>query len=265
MSITLSNASKPSTAACAPGLTRRALHAVGQRLEDHLVDQRALARPRHAGDADELAHRQLDVDALEVVLARAPHAEPAASWIRRSGTGIDRRPRQVGAGDRRASLAITCSAVPSATTRPPCSPGARAHVDDVVGSAHRVLVVLDHDHRVAQLAQPLERRQQPGVVALVQADRRLVEDVQHAHQAGADLGGQPDPLRLAAGEAGRSPVEASGSRRRRSRGSSAARGSPSGCGRRSPLGLGQLQPVARTDRPLDRQPRQLARCCGRRP
>ena len=34
---------------------------------------------------------------------------------------------------------------------------ARAHVDEPVGGAHRVLVVLDDDHRVAEVAQPLER------------------------------------------------------------------------------------------------------------
>jgi hypothetical protein len=34
----------------------------------------------------------------------------------------------------------------------------------------------------------------------VQADGRLVEDVHHAHQAGADLAGQADALGLAAGE-----------------------------------------------------------------
>ena len=78
--------------------------------------------------------------------------------------------------------------------------GARAEVDEVVGRAHRLLVVLDHDHRVAEVAQPLERRDQLGVVALVQADRGLVEDVQHAHQRGADLGRQADALRLAAGQ-----------------------------------------------------------------
>ena len=48
---------------------------------------------------------------------------------------------------------------------------------------------------------------QPRVVALVQADRRLVEDVEHADQARPDLGGQPDPLRLAAAQRGRRPLE----------------------------------------------------------
>src|SRR5699024_6941540 len=41
---------------------------------------------------------------------------------------------------------------------------------------------------------------QPAVVALVQADARLVQDVEHPDQPGADLGGQPDALRLPAGE-----------------------------------------------------------------
>ena len=37
------------------------------------------------------------------------------------------------------------------------------------------LVVLDHEHRVAQVAQVLQRADQALVVALVQADGRLVE------------------------------------------------------------------------------------------
>ena len=55
-------------------------------------------------------------------------------------------------------------------------------------------------HGVAEVAQAEQRRDQPRVVALVQADARLVEDVEHAHQPGADLRRQADALRLAAGE-----------------------------------------------------------------
>jgi hypothetical protein len=76
--------------------------------------------------------------------------------------------------------------------------GARAEVDEVVGRAHRLLVVLDDEHRVAQRAQALERRDELRVVALVQPDRRLVEHVEDADQRRADLRGQPDALRLAA-------------------------------------------------------------------
>jgi hypothetical protein len=59
---------------------------------------------------------------------------------------------------------------------------ARAHVDEPVGAPHHLLVVLDDEHRVPEVAQPLERADQLVVVALVQPDRRLVEDVEHADE-----------------------------------------------------------------------------------
>ena len=85
--------------------------------------------------------------------------------------------------------------------------GAGADVDHFVGGADGVLVVLDHDHGVAEVAQPAQRFQKPRVVALVQADRRLVEHVEHAGQAGADLRGEPDALALAAGQRARGAGE----------------------------------------------------------
>ena len=47
--------------------------------------------------------------------------------------------------------------------------------------------MLDHQNRIAQIPQPLQGFQQPVVVALVQADGRLVQHVQHPGQARADL------------------------------------------------------------------------------
>ena len=64
---------------------------------------------------------------------------------------------------------------------------AGADIDDVVGGADGVFVVLDDDDGVAQIAQAQEAIQQAGVVALVQTDRRLIENVHHADQPGADL------------------------------------------------------------------------------
>ena len=110
--------------------------------------------------------------------------------------------------------------------------GAGADVDDIVGLADGVLVMLDDDHGVAEVAQVLERFEQARIVALVQADRRLVQHVEHAGQARADLRGEPDALALAAGQrAGGARqgevVEADIDR------NSGARGFPSGCARRS--------------------------------
>ena len=75
--------------------------------------------------------------------------------------------------------------------------GARADVDDPVGGVDRLFVVLDDDERVAEVAQGHQRLDEPAVVALVQTDRRLVEHVEHAGQARADLRRQADALRLA--------------------------------------------------------------------
>jgi hypothetical protein len=67
--------------------------------------------------------------------------------------------------------------------------------------------MLDDDHGVAEIAQALEGDEQAVVVALVEADRGLVEDVEDARQAGADLGGQADALALAAREGTGGAVE----------------------------------------------------------
>ena len=77
------------------------------------------------------------------------------------------------------------------------APGTRADVDDVVGGKHHVAVVFHYDDRVSDVAQLLQRVDEPLVVALVQADARLVEDVEHVHQLRANLRGQTDALTLA--------------------------------------------------------------------
>ena len=62
--------------------------------------------------------------------------------------------------------------------------------------------MLDHDDGVAEVAEPDQRLDEALVVALVQADRWLVEDVEHPDQSRPDLGGEPDPLRLSPGQGG---------------------------------------------------------------
>ena len=52
-----------------------------------------------------------------------------------------------------------------------------AYVYYPVGCAHHVLVVLDHDNGVTQVAQFLERVDEALVVALVQSYAGLIQDV----------------------------------------------------------------------------------------
>ena len=58
--------------------------------------------------------------------------------------------------------------------------------------------MLNDKDGIAVVAQGLQRVNQALVIALMQTDRRLVEDVEDVDQAGADLCGQPDALAFAA-------------------------------------------------------------------
>ena len=76
---------------------------------------------------------------------------------------------------------------------------ARPDVDEVIGHAHRVFVVLNHNHGVTEVTEPPQCVEQPPVVPLVQAHARFVEDVKHADQARANLRREPNPLSFPAG------------------------------------------------------------------
>ena len=168
--------------------------------------------------------------------SRAPSttsSRPGCRGRRRAGTSIFRRP------DRYAPVIDSADCFRSADRAADhdlaarARPRLRADVHDPVRRRDRVLVVLHDDHRVAQVAQPQQRLDQPVVVPLVQARRRLVQHVQHPGQARADLRREPDPLRLAAGQRRRRPGPATGSPARRRSGSPAGPGSPAAPARRS--------------------------------
>ena len=177
----------PSIFLCRPGTTLRLVDLLHQRVIEDVVDQRRLARTRHAGDGDEAAEREPHVDVAEVVGPRAAHADPIVAGRAPALRHRDAAPAgEVLAGDR---LLVLEQARDRARVDDLAAvlAGARADVDDVIGDADRLFVVLDHEHRVAEIAQAHQRVDQALVVALMQADRRLVEHVEHTDETAADL------------------------------------------------------------------------------
>ncbi len=77
--------------------------------------------------------------------------------------------------------------------------GAGAEVHDVVRGAQGLLVVLDDDQGVADVAQVDEGVDKFLVVPLVQADRGLVEDVEDPDEGRSDLRREAYALGLAPG------------------------------------------------------------------
>src|SRR5690606_29832520 len=87
------------------------------------------------------------------------------------------------------------------------NPGPRTEVDDSIRHAHGVFVVLDHDHRVSLIAQVAQTFEQHRVVARMQTDRGLVENVYDPHQPAADLAGEPNSLTFSTRQRRSGPIE----------------------------------------------------------
>src|SRR5205823_1056176 len=163
----------------------------------------ALAAPAHARHCEEAPERYLYVDVLQVVLARAAYREPGVARVAAELGHVDLAlARQVLPGDRRLRLEQILDRAGHDDLAAVLA-RAGADVDDVIGDANRLLVVLDDDHGIAEVPQAHERLDQAPVVALVQADRWFVEHIQDADQTAADLRREPDALRLASREGGR--------------------------------------------------------------
>ena len=127
----------------------------------HVLDQRRLAAARHAGDADEPLQRNLEIDRLQVVLARAlQHDLRRIRRHRQRARGVDRLPSaEVAARQRLGPTQLVGRAVEDDAS----AALARAwpHVEHAVGRQHHLRVVLDDDQRIAGIAQPvhhLDRR-----------------------------------------------------------------------------------------------------------
>ena len=99
------------------------------------------------------------VEVAQVVAAwRRSMRDPliGAAWRRWLGTEMQLAARQVRPGQRR-RLAAICAGVPCGDHLAAVDAGAGTQVDDMIGGADRVLIVLDDDHGIAEVAQALER------------------------------------------------------------------------------------------------------------
>jgi hypothetical protein len=129
-----------------------------QRLVQDLVDQRALAGAGYAGHRRKHAERNFHVDVFQVVFLRSAISSHLPFGFRRFLRHRDElRPLKYCPVRNRGFAFITSSGVPAATTSSAVNAGARSDVDDVIGSPHRILVMLDDDQRVAQIPHMLQR------------------------------------------------------------------------------------------------------------
>ena len=178
-----------------------------QRRVDHVVHQRALAGSADAGHRGQHPERNLDVDPFQVVLARAEHLE---LLIRRLAAHRRHRNGQLVAqvlGRQRARLEQ--QRFERARKHHPSAllAGAEAHVNNDIGHADHVGVVLHDEDGVALIAQLTQDRDQPLVVPRMEPDRWLVEDIERVDQGRPQRRREVDALRFTTRERRRQAVE----------------------------------------------------------
>src|ERR1700674_5245983 len=86
--------------------------------------------------------------------------------------------------------------------------GTGAEVDNEIGAANGVFVVLDDEDGVAEITKLFERAEKAGIVSRVEPDAGLVENVENAAKSRADLRGQADALGFAARKGGGGAIQA---------------------------------------------------------
>src|SRR5262249_14295061 len=89
----------------------------------------------------------------------------------------------------------------------PFAAGSGAQIDEMIGRAHDVEIVFNDDEAVPLIAKVYQRFQKPARVAGMQTDGRLVENVAHSDQSGAEAASDPRPLQLSPRERLRRPIE----------------------------------------------------------
>src|SRR5439155_12723775 len=80
-------------------------------------------------------------------------------------------------------------------------------IDNQIGRAHGLFIVLDDDNGVAHVAELFEAVEQALVIARMQANTGLIENIEDADQAGTDLTRQADALSFSAGQRRRRAIE----------------------------------------------------------
>ena len=72
----------------------------------------------------------------------------------------------------------------------------RSNIYDVIREANRLLVMLNDNDGVTEITEPLQCRYESAIITLVQTNRRLIENVENAHEMRTNLARKSDALGL---------------------------------------------------------------------
>ncbi len=186
-----------------PVMRARMVAVVVQLLRDGFVqrfdNQRGFAAARDPGHTSKGAEWDIHIDPFEVVVPRTDDADLAASFDLPPGGGQGNfhLAGKIFASDAFGGLHDVIRR-PLRNQAAAVTARARAHIHHMIGGQDCFLVMFDNNHAVALIAQVDEGLEQPRIIPLMQPDGGLVQHIENAGQAGADLRGEADTLALSA-------------------------------------------------------------------
>ena len=170
------------------------------------IDQGRFPAAGHTGHADQRSKGKGDVHFLQIVPAGTFYRDELTVSLPAFGRDGDLcLPVQVGRSQRVYFQHILGRSFVNDLSSQ--AAGFRPHVDHIVGIQHHIFIVFHYDNRVSGIAQFLQRIDQADIIALVQSDTRLIQDIEHIDQLATYLGSQTDTLALSTGKACRRTVQ----------------------------------------------------------
>ncbi len=158
------------------------------RRNQRFVDQRALSTPANPGDSDQASQRNANIDRLKIV-GRSAFKQQLfvhVGWpsnlrdFDSSSSAQEVRCRTLGlhdlAGRTHSHNLTTFTSCP------------RPHVDQAISCPHHRLVMLDHQQGIPLPLQVANSLNQSIVIALVESDTWLIENIANTDQTRTDAG-----------------------------------------------------------------------------
>ena len=182
-------------------LLKRMVELLRQQRLESAVDKRGFAAARHSAHTGECAQRETEIHLLKVVAGATGKFKPLSV----AGTAHLRNIDTQGAVEVTGGESVGAQHLGRSSFKhnfPTLAAGFGTDVHHIIRLKHHVLVMLNHYDGVARVAQTLQRGDKAAVVALMEADTRLVKDIKHVYKLGAELRGQTYALALSARQSG---------------------------------------------------------------
>ena len=180
-----------------------------KRRDERLEHQRRLTRTRNTRNRDQATARDIDFERLDGMDGIGCHADVApvehfvVSHLRTQALGLCAQKRGDAAALRLLDLVYRTSGDHIAAA---CS-GDGAHLDQIVGFRQYARIVVDNNHGVAVAYQVAHNANQTVDICRMQANRRLVQHIEHTRRSVAHHACELYALALTRGERGTGAVE----------------------------------------------------------